>query len=161
MYSLKYYHDNPYAWIFTESARKDISTLSLGGGERKTDKVFSCVYRHNYYIEIWEIKALAGVDLKKIRITQGLHLANVNVQTGQILDSHSFREKDNYRGFYGTVKKMAFENSDWDYLAFIEYRYKIEPTLFLMYKANNNFYMIIINASVPFDESIINILDLK
>ncbi len=179
----------PCFWIFTDSAQKDVDKFCAGGSVRKTDSIYTYIYKDKYFIEVWGIKALSDIDLKRIQFRQGLHLADVKFFTFQTLDAGSFCEttvnlgpffkdtfnvdldagskinkvieNENYRGFYGTVKKMAFENEEGDFLAFVDYPARPWETLFLMYKSNDSFYIIIVNAKVHFDESIIDIFNLK
>lgn len=188
-YHLEFYKQIPLSQMFTDSARENIDTLFLGGSIRKGDKIYTYIYSHIYYIEIWEIKSLKDVDLKEIAINKNAYLSHVELYPGEILDAHSFCEthvkfgpffKDkinieldqfsgisktiegsDYRGFYGTVGRMAFENGEGQILAFLNYTEQVEPTLFLMYKTSEDFYMITINSDKPFDESIMNILSLR
>ncbi len=176
-------------WIFSDSVQKDIDTTAVCGSVRKTDKIYTYIYKHHYFISIWEIKALHDVDINKIVIKKNIMLGHVKLKPGEILDvgsgietqvkfgpflkdtividldnnSKSIRtfEKANYRGFYGSVSRMAFENGEGEIIALEEYTREFIPTLFLMYKANNSFYTITIHSDKPFDENIINILNLK
>ncbi len=188
-YHLELSNYKVYLWLFSDSAKKDIDTLAVGGSIRRTDKIYSYIYKGKYSIIIWEIKALNGVNLKKIIINQNIMLGNVKLKPGELLDkgsdmetqvkfgpffkdtividldnnSKSIRtfEKTNYRGFYGSVSRMGFENGEGEILALEEFTRRFMPTLFLMYKTNNSFYMITIHSDEPFDENIINILNLK
>jgi hypothetical protein len=147
------------------------------------------IKKKKIYVAIWEIRALSVVNLKTIKFNAGFRLSNYKYESGELLDKGSMREtfvnfgpffkdtinfdlddnskiytmieKENYRGFYGLVKKMAFENEKRDFLALIDYPDGARPILFLTYKANDSFYIIMINADVPFDESIIKMLNLK
>ncbi len=149
----------PYFWIFTDSAQKDVDKFYAGGCVRKTNSVYTYIYKDNYFIEVWGMKALRNIDLKRIQFREGLHLADLKFYKFQTLDAGSFCEKtiklgpffkdtfnvdldagskinkfienENYRGFYGTVKKMAFENEEGDFLAFVDYPDRPWETLFL------------------------------
>jgi hypothetical protein len=175
-------------WIFTDSAKHDIDTFLVGGSIRKTDKIYTYIYKRHYYISIWEIYALRNVNLSEVKINQKVPLADIKLR-GEILNADSwiqthirfgaffkdkinidldeyseiFRafEKDNYRGFYGSVGKIAFENSEGKILALESCNSAVKPTVFFMYKANSSFYMITIHSEKSLDESIINIFNLQ
>lgn len=145
--------------------------------------------KKKYYFAIWEIKALGNTNLDDIQIKQGIDLFDKKITSGTVLDVGSMAEtsvkfgsffKDsinidlddnskiyktvegkNYRGFYGKIKKMAFKNEEQEYLVFIDYIDGATPTMLLLYKANSSFFIIHINADVPFDEKVISMLNLK
>jgi hypothetical protein len=87
------------------------------------------------------------------------------------LDSHSkidgTFEGSNYKGFYGAINKMSFSDEKGKHQIIFDYTPKpykssFSPTVFLVYKGHQSFYVIIINSKKPFkDASIINILNLK
>jgi hypothetical protein len=142
-----------------------------------------------YVISVWEIKSLHNVDLKSIKFNEDYPLINYKYEPGQLLDSGSSHEtyvkfgsffkdtinidlddaskiykkieSEHYRGFYGLVKRMAFENEERDYLVIETFPWHIQKMLFLLYKANDSFYIIEISADVPFDENVISFLQLK
>lgn len=188
-YHTQFFTYKACAWIFADSAKKGIDTLFAGSSLRNSDQIYTYVYNHDYYVSIWEIKALRDVDLKKIIINQSVYLSHVELYPGETLDKGSgletdvkfgpfFKdkiaidldeyskiyktfEKDNFKGFYGSVSRMAFENGDGQILAMKDYPLGMMQTLFVLYKANNSFYMITINSRKQIDESTINILNLK
>jgi hypothetical protein len=73
----------------------------------------------------------------------------------------------NYKGFYGTIDKMSFSNEKGEQQIVFDYTDKpyktsFSPTVFLLYKGHQSFYVIIINSEHSFkDASIINILNLQ
>ncbi len=73
----------------------------------------------------------------------------------------------NYKGFYGKIHKMSFSDEKGKHQIIFDYTDKphktsFSPTVFLVYKGHQSFYVIIINSEKPFkDASIINILNLQ
>ena len=73
----------------------------------------------------------------------------------------------NYKGFYGSINKMSFSNEKGEHQIIFDYTDKpyktsFSPTVFLLYKGHQSFYVIIINSKQPFkDASIISILNLQ
>lgn len=144
-----------------------------------------------YPISVWEFKDLSKVDLSKIVINQNVDLDNVKFLSEVILNyggsmpvtvKHGFSfqktisinldsyskiketfEGHNYKGFYGTINKMSFNNEKGEPQIVFDYiDESFSPTVFLLYKGHKSFYVIIINAQQPFkDASIVNILNLK
>ena len=175
--------------MFADSAKKDIDTLMTCGRVRSTDAIWSYIYKRDYYILIWEINALNHVELEKILIQQGSHLDDVELIPGETLDYKSFHEEEirlgpffkdiiniklddhseiitnikakNYRGFYASIKRIAFADSSGDILAMIHHLGKSSPSVVLLYKANNSFYIIFIDGDKPFDQKITSILNLQ
>ncbi len=70
-------------------------------------------------------------------------------------------EGKNYRGFFGKILRMSFSNSEGKHLVLFDYKREATPTLFLLYKYQGRFLVIMINSEEKFDESIINILKLE
>ena len=183
-----FFHSIPCSWIFADSTMRDIDTLLVTGTIRKTDQIYRYVYKHDYYILIWKINALRNVELQKVPVDQGVYLDNVELR-GEILGAGSGLETEvrygpffkdaiavdldeyskisdtfqgpNYRGFYGTVGKIAFDNGKGQILAMENYSRRIMPTLFVMYKAHDGFFIIIINSKKPFGVGMLKILNLK
>jgi hypothetical protein len=103
-----------------------------------------------------------------ITINYGFSFHNVmNIN----LDSYSkiagTFEGPNYKGFYGKLYKMSFSDEKGKHQIVFDYTDKpyktsFSPTVFLVYKGHQSFYVIIINSEKPFkDASIINILNLQ
>ena len=70
-------------------------------------------------------------------------------------------EGKNYRGFFGEILKMSLSNSQGKQLVLFDYKEGVTPTLFILYKHQGRFLVIIINSKEKFDESIIKILKLE
>lgn len=178
-------------WIFADSARKDMDLQFASAAIRKTDRLYQWRYHSdlNCLIQVWEIKALSSVDPDTVPIHTDVFLNKVSLR-GEILDKGSpagetqvkfgpffngkmeidldenskiirMFEGKNYRGFYGTVGRMAFENGHGQILCMQDYKAGNVPMLFAMYKARKSFYLIFISADRPFSENMIHILNLK
>jgi len=141
-------------------------------------------------ITIWDFKDLAQMDLKKVKFTQDVDLDNLKfnrcevlfyksdipvtveygfsfdnalvINTDQYCTVLTHIEKTNYRGFYGRINKLSLSNGITNkHLILFNYRDGSTPALFLLYKGHQSFYLILIDSEKPFDEKIINILNLK
>lgn len=81
------------------------------------------------------------------------------------LDENCFLKKriegKNYRGFFGEILKMSLSNLQGKHLVVFDYKEGVTQTLFLLYKHQGRFLVIIINSKEKFDESIIKILKLE
>ena len=141
-------------------------------------------------ITIWDFKDLAQMDLKKVKFTQDVDLDNLKFNRGEVLFYKSdipvtveygfsfdnalvintdqyctiltHIEKTNYRGFYGQINKLSLSNGITNkHLILFSYRDGQTPALFLLCKSHQSFYLILIDSKKPFDEKIINVLNLK
>ena len=70
-------------------------------------------------------------------------------------------EGKNHRGFFGEILKMSLSNSQGKQLVLFEYKEGVTQTLFLLYKHQGRFLVIIINSKEKIDESVIKILKLE
>jgi hypothetical protein len=180
-----------YMWIFKDSIRKDIDTSFSFSNVQKNDVYNNFHYKRDYNIVLWEFKETGILDIADASINQNINLDNIKFDSGDILnmegsleipvkygcafnrninlnlDRYSKIEKTikgvNYKGFYGTVNKMSLSDAKYDHQIVFNYMYGISPTLFLFYKGSKYFYIIVINYknNQPFDESILNILNLE
>lgn len=177
-----------YLWIFKDSALNYIDTNIFVGCIRERDVLFNYIYKDDYYIAIWEFKDVSK-DLENIFIYKNIDLSNLKFNSSQVLnrdgspeftvrfvpffqkkmdvniDQYSEIKQEfksmNYKGFYGTINKVTLSNEDKQHLVLIEFPYKKENSLFLLYKKAQSFFVIIIHSEKFFDKSIINILNLK
>lgn len=183
-----YLHSIPCSQMLATSTVDSLDTFLVSGRLRKTDQIYTYVYRHDYYLMIWKIPALRGVDPAKVPIQKGVYLDNVELR-GEILDAGSGLETEvrygpffkdtivvdldeystiskmfeapQYRGFYGTLSRIAFENGHGQILAMENYSPAMMHTLFVMYETHQSFYMIIINSRKPFGVGMLNMLNLE
>jgi len=178
-----------YLWMFNDTIQCNIDTFSFSGAINKRDILYSYNYPKNYVFYIWEFKDLSVAKLSKIPIKENVDLDNIhfyakestenynpdmtltmkldlkfNQVLGINLDANSLIlkniESKNYRGFYGNISKMTFNNEIGKPLIVFDYKYNAVPSLFLMYKANDSFYVILVNArdSAKIDENTIKLL---
>ena len=84
---------------------------------------------------------------------------NLNLDSLSSIDKQVWGK--NYRGFFGHIHKMSFSNSEKRNLVLLDYKLYSTPTLFLIYKYQGKFLVVLINSEESFDEKIINILNLK
>ncbi len=155
---------------------------------KERDVLIQFNYKEHYFISIWEFKDLKGLNLKNTLVNLNMLLGTIEFKSGEILNAHenpeihlkydlAFRdtmqinldrqssiikniEAPNYKGFYGIINRMTFSNSKYEDLILFEYT-KPTPTLFLLYKTSKSFYVIMVQGDKPFDESMINIFNLK
>ena len=137
---------------------------------------------------MWAIKGLSSVDPDTVPINTDVFLNKVSLR-GEILDKGGAREVQvrfgpffnqrleidldenskiirmyegkNYRGFYGIVDRMVFENGHKQILCMQDFESGNAPTLFLMYKARGSFYLILISGDRPFGEDMMHVLNLN
>lgn len=180
-----------YFWIFKDSVKSDIDTFLYAGYVKRRDVLYHYLYKKKYHIAVWEFKDLDVISLKNTPINLNVNLDDVKFRRGERLNKNGYPspmyvmkfnfdfnyvlnvnldnyskitkniEFNNYKGFYGNVNKMSFSNRKGEHVILFDYRDSSEPTFFLMYKARNSFFVIMINSEKPFDESIINILNLN
>lgn len=143
-----------------------------------------------YYITIWEFKDLEKINLKntiiknnrwlndiKFKLSEGFNYSDsfplitlklgfefikpaMNVNLDYPSSIYKTIDNNNYKGFFGKINKMSFSDAEGEHLILFEYK-NASPTLFLMYKARQSFYVIIVNSNHKFDENIIDIFNLK
>lgn len=189
-YHIEMGNHKPYFWIFKDSAKKDVNKLVVVGCIRKRDIYYHYHCSHDkrdYGVGIWEFKDLSSVELKNTSISQNINLDNVKFSSGEVLhanrspeitvrfgsflkstidinlDEQSKIEKNietsNYKGFYGILHKMSFSDKEGHWVLF-NYHPR-EYCLFLLYKAHQSFYVVMINSEQPFSTDMINILNLS
>jgi len=180
-----------YLWLFNDSVKCNIDTFICVGDIGDRDILYRYLYKKKTFIRIWEFKDISESDLKKIQINQNIDLDDVKFKSGEIVDKNmlpspminmklefSFNnsliinldknskisktiDSTKYRGFYGNLSKMTFNNEKNEPLILFDFGYPPVPTLLLLYRTTKSFYVIYINSDLPFDESLIKILNLK
>lgn len=136
--------------------------------------------RFFYNIIIWEFKDLNPIEFKKITINKNIDLDNIKLRRGEIQNSgnnpeinveygpffnnkiifnvgkyseiDSCFETTKYKGFYGNVNKISFSNEKGKHLVLINYIDGRTPILFLIYKKNQRFFVIIVKSNKPLNE---------
>jgi len=178
-----------YTWFLKDSVKNKLDTNFCYSYVNKRDVYNNYDYNHTYNIIIWEFKDFGAFDLSKIKFYQNCTFDNKKIRSGETLNKNSDIEikikfgfisnsiqnvnldnnskiinsitSANYLGFYGIINKMSFSNEKEESQILFDYTNGREPSLFLVYKGRNSFYVILINSKKEFDESIINILNLK
>lgn len=180
----------PYLWIFNDSVKSQVDTNRFVGSVRERDILYQYILENKYYVSIWEFKDLSEVKLNEVSISDKVNLGSVNIIPREVInakaspeinielgfsfnhsvslniDKHSeiikTIETTAYKGFYGLVNKLSLSNEKGKHLIVFDYPGGNEPTLFLLYKTSAGFYVVFINSkNVPFDESILKLLNLS
>jgi hypothetical protein len=179
-----------YMWIFKKPIRSEIDTFYCGSYVHKQD-IYNNFHYKTYTIIVWEFKNLRDVELKKVAFNQNIYLEDLKFKAGQVLNAnshylpitikntYSFKnlmqidigtdskiEKQingpNYKGFYGEIKRMALRNENGGDQILFDYVRGPTPTVCLVYKGHNSFFLIVINnINKPLNPDIIKILNLK
>jgi hypothetical protein len=174
-----------------EKCRIDSSILKFKGSVGKDDVIFNYIYSKDYYILIWKFLNNRGQNLDNIKINEGIDLNNINFYYGEIINKNLYYlpelniklgfslkntinininknsailrtfQYENYKGFYGIINEISFNDEKNKPQALLSYRSGHEPTILLFYTTPNNFYIIVINSKKQFDESILKILQLN
>ena len=160
IYNIFHYHQgsNMYPmviWEFKDMANADLNKIPIN---QHVDFGYIKVRG-----EIFDSQSSSPVTVK---YTAAFHNAmNVNLDGLSKIDG-TF-SGPNYKGFYGSINKMSFSNEKGEHQIIFDYSYKphkdsFSPTVFLLYKGHQSFYVIIVNSEQPFkDASIINIFNLQ
>jgi hypothetical protein len=180
-----------YLWLFADSIKSSVNNYFSTGHIRENDIHYYYKYNKTYitileFKELSFIKAAKvpfelNVDFSNFKDKFTGETFNLDVLpipeisiNFKLPFHNSFRvnldnnsqiikwiEGKNYRGFFGNIFKMSFSNAQGEDLVLFNYKREATPTLFLIYKYEGRFIVIVINSDNTFDESIINILNLK
>jgi len=179
-----------YTFLLKDSVSNNLGWVGNSSEVGYNDVCNSFRTKDSIRITIWDFKDLAQTDLKNVKFTQDVNLDTIEFNRGDIIfaksdmpvtieygfsfdnalvintDQHcnilSHIEKDNYRGFYGQINKLSLSNGITNkHLILFNYKEWQTPVLLLLYKGHQSFYLILIDSKKPFDEKIINILNLK
>jgi hypothetical protein len=178
-----------YMWIFKDSIKIDIDSTFCYSYVRKRDIYNNFHYRGIYNFIIWEFKDQITTELKDVLFIQNANLDKIKFRSGQVLNKDSDLEINikngfslsnsmnfyldefskiersligpNYKGFYGFINNMTLGDEKDRHQIIFDYTKGRTPTVLLIYKGHQSFYLIMINSDGPFEESIINILNLE
>ena len=141
-----------------------------------------------YNVVFWEFKKLAKINIADINFRLNQNLGLLKLKRGEILNSKSdqrvaihygfeyksmninldsnskidkFISGRKYKGFIGSVTRMSFSNENEKHEIFLDYVPHQKQVLFLVYKSNQRFFIIIIDSYKYLNENIIEILNLK
>jgi len=176
-------------WIFNDSIKDDVDKTRFVASIKERDLLYQYRLKSGYRVGIWEFKDLNGIALDEIQINNNVDLSHVNIIPSEVLNyktsleintelgfkfSHDISlNLDNYSkiifpiktpkymGFYGIVNKLSLSDEKGKNLIIFDYHRGPQPMLFLFYKTTKGFYVIYIDSlNMPFNESIINLLNL-
>ncbi|MFZ4582471.1 MAG: hypothetical protein ACOYM7_07460 [Paludibacter sp.] len=143
---------------------------------------------NNYYVVIWEFKDMKNYNLDDVFINERSIISKSKFELGEVLDSKSFcpisikylykidgmilslsenskilkeLHGKKYKGFYGLIDKMSISDKKGEPQIYFNFSKNQYPTVLLLYKGHNSFYLIMINSSKKIDENIINILNIN
>lgn len=178
-----------YLWVFKNDIVNNINVDPRYSYYTKRDAYNNYRYNDTINIIVWEFKEFENLELSDIVFYKNSNLNDVKFSSGQIINKDSDLEitmqyrfhfdnelniylgansvikKEikayNYKGFYGSINKMLFTNEQKSKpQIFFDYADGSQSSLFLFYKHNTYFYLILINSLGPLDENIIDILNL-
>jgi len=180
---------NPHAWLFKDDMNKRFDSLLFGVEIRDQDAYYDYVLKDTF-ISVWEFTALHHFNFNQIEFKENMNLDDFKLTQGEVfnaeltsvpkisiplelpfcnklmvnLDENSkiikAIQSKNYIGFYGNISKMSFSNSNNKHFLLFDYTIGKKQTLVLFYRKNYLLYFIMINSEKPFDETMINILNL-
>lgn len=178
-----------YAWVFKASIKSDKNGSPPYSYFTSRDIYNNFHYQDSLNIIVWEFKNLGGLGLDNIGFHQNSNFNDVKFRSGQTINKHSDLEitmrfgfnfnsalmvnlskgseivkeinADNYKGFYGTIRKMSFSNEKGKHQILFDYIEGGQSSLMLFYKKKSIWYLILINSVSPFNEDILNILNLE
>jgi hypothetical protein len=180
-----------YLWLFEDSVKNKVNNYYATGHVRENDIHYYYKYNKTYitilefkelsFIKMANVPFKLNVNLSNFKdefvgetfnldilpipelsINIKLPFQNsfyVNLDPNSKIDK--WIEGKNYRGFFGRILKMSFSNAQGKNLVIFNYKVEATPTLFLLYKHEGRFIVVLINSDDKFDESIINILKLE
>ncbi|MEA4936992.1 MAG: hypothetical protein VB102_10165 [Paludibacter sp.] len=141
-----------------------------------------------YRIDIWEFLHMDNISPDSIHIFTNQKLKDIKLKRGEILNSKSNKRTSirfgyefkkmtvhidnyskvekvitghNYKGFFGEITRVSLSNEKGEHQIFVDYVPAQTKALFIFYKLNHRFFIIIIDSDYYFDEKIIEILNLK
>lgn len=150
----------------------------------------SYLYSNEVYIRfsIWKFDKFKAIQLKDIKFKTKQDLYDIKPERGEVIDSKSDKRKvvaygyyykaitvntdqqskirdyfsgSNYKGFIGSFDRISLSNEKGKhdiYYDFVPYR---ENVLFLVYKSEKGFFLIVIDSDLPIDRSVLNLLNLE
>ena len=178
-----------YLYFFKDSTQNRIDNDYNFSYVQRHDVYNHYIYNDIYYVTIWEFSHLKSANLNIIPIIRNADFSDVKINSGQTINLHSSPEItikygvefDNtlnislnnaskidtsfqtkrYITFYGTVNRMLLSDGTGKPQVLFDYANERQYGLFLFYKGNDSFYLLIINSKQPFDpDKLINIFNL-
>ena len=139
------------------------------------------------FISIWKFDKFADIQLKEINFRENQDLRDIKPDRGEVIDAQSDERKvvaygysyktiiintDQkskirdwfsgrfYKGFIGSFNRISLSNEEGKhdiYYDFIPYRKNV---LFIVYKSEKGFFLIVIDSDLSIDRSVLNLLNL-
>lgn len=179
-----------YLWLFKDSVKSDVDTFFVQGEVNDRDIYYHYILKKDYFVSLWEFKDLGYIDLNSIKIDTSQYLGATDFESSETFNPRSwprikselgFEFKDyfgvkvnkasrvtkllktpRYVGFIGNVWKLTFQNKENRNAILFDYDIGGRQSLFLFYKTRGSFFVIIVNSrDIPFDESILDCLNLE
>ena len=190
-YDTGFLHHVPCPYLFSDKGRDGIERKFPLYAYRSTDSIYNYIYdgtdSAHYYIEVWKIPALKDIKLSSVKFNENISLSGVRLYPSEILGEgletevkfgpffkHNISvdvddyskiagtfEGQNYKGLYGNIEKIAFENDAGQILATHTYDNKPMPTMLIVYKGRGSFYVIIVNSDDQFGADVLKIFSLE
>lgn len=136
---------------------------------------------------IWKFDKFEQIQLSEVRLRTKQNLQDIEHRSGEVIDSESDKRKviaygysyktitvntdqdseirdwfsgKNYKGFIGSFNRISLSNEKEKhdiYYDFIPFR---ENVLFMIYKSEKGFFLIVIDSDLDIDRNVLNILNL-
>jgi hypothetical protein len=183
-----------YLFLFKDSVVSKIDTPISYSCVSNQDILNGYLYNDDKYcIKIWEFNDLKKYSLQDLFINSQSTIKKSEFSWEETLNSKSFLpisikylykidgmilnlgentkiikelQGKNYKGFYGLVDKMSICNKKGEPQIYLNFAKSQTPTVLLLYKSHNSFYLIMVNPNnelyknIKIDENIIKILKL-
>ncbi len=178
-----------YTYFFKDSVKNYIDTNFCCSFVKKTDVYNNFNYKQIFNIIIWEFKNTVSLVPENVKINQNINLNDEKFNPGEILNKNSdleiaiksdfsfnnamnlnldFQSKiekefnsNKYKGLYGLINKVSLSNEYNEHQILFNYTMSKKYAMIIFYKGHTSFFIIIIDCERPFDENIINILNLE
>jgi len=191
--SVFYTTSKNHLYFFKDSVISKLDTISYNWVTDQ-DTLDNYLYDNDKYIlHVWKFNSLDNADLKDIFINERSVIRKSEFRWQETLDSKSFcpisvkylykidgmilnlgentkiikeLKGQNYKGFYGLVDKMSICDKKGEPQIYFNFNKSQIPTVLLLYKGHNSFYLIMVNPNnelyknIKIDENIIKILKL-
>jgi len=179
-----------YLWMFKDSVRNDVDTFIFSGQVKERDIYYHYNFRKDYFFSIWEFKDLGSIDLNSIKIDTNEYLGDIDyessetfnpdcwpsvklelgfefndylaVKINELSSVSKFIKTPKYVGVMGNIHKLSIEKEKNMSTILFEYPICGKQSIFLFYKAKGSLFLILINSrDIPFDEKVIDFLNLE
>jgi len=142
----------------------------------------------NICISIWKFDKFENIQLKDIKFRTKQDLYDIKPERGEVIDSESDMRKvvaygynyktitvntdqhskvrdwfsgQNYKGFIGSFDRISLSNEKGKHDIYYDFVPYSENVLFLVYKSEKGFFLILIDSDLTLDRSVLKILNLE